>query len=82
MPLQPSSALLLVMVIDYCHCRKCHLNLLKARALNPCKAQERGGNNPWAAEQIAMGGKSNSLQRQTEDMSKGARRDRADTWGT
>lgn len=58
------------------------MDLLKPRALNPRKARGTGGNNPWAAEQTAMGDKSNSLQIQTKDMSKGARRrDRADTWG-
>lgn len=54
--------------------------MLEPRAPNPGRVLERGRNNPWAAEQTAMGFKSISLQ---IDISKGARRrDRAETWGT
>lgn len=43
--------------------------MLEPRAPNPGRVLERGRNNPWAAEQTAMGFKSISLQ---IDISKGA----------
>lgn len=57
------------------------MDLLEPRALNPHRAQGRGGNNPGVAEQTARVIRA-TAKIQTKDISKEARRrDKAETWG-
>lgn len=76
-----SPALLLVIVIDNYHDIRYHPARLEPMALYPGRTRERGRISSWAAEQRAMENNSSSLQRQTKDICKGARRrGRAGTW--